>query len=88
MDPFKGPLPGVTDDERLLLTLTRNSERESWGFSGIGAKDILEQVSQLFILDTCKSEACKHVRSENLKLRKPRNLSISLKWSPENSNTN
>ena len=60
MDPFKGPLPGVTDDERLLLTLTRNSERESWGFSGIGAKDILEQVSQLFILDTCKSEACKH----------------------------
>jgi hypothetical protein len=39
----KGPLTGVTDDKKLLLTLSRSSEFEPWGFSAIGAKDIFEQ---------------------------------------------
>ncbi|XP_023322197.1 uncharacterized protein LOC111696722 [Eurytemora carolleeae] len=30
-------------DERLLLTLTRDTEDDPWGFSAVGSKDILEQ---------------------------------------------
>ena len=40
----QGRRPGVDKDEKLLLTLTRGAETDPWGFSLVGARDILEQV--------------------------------------------
>ena len=42
--PVQGRRLGVDKDEKLLLTLSRGTEADPWGFSLVGARDILEQV--------------------------------------------
>jgi len=40
---LKGRRLGVDKDEKLLLTLSRGTEADPWGFSLVGARDVLEQ---------------------------------------------